>query len=186
MIAGYPGQLNLRSSLGGVLNNQGMVFEQLERNEEAAAAYQQAIRHQQLAVKHAPRTAQFREFLSKHCFNHGRVLRSLGRWQQAAETAMARKQLWTDDPRRLYAVAQELALAVRLADDAEMSDEELAIRQRYCDRAVATLREAVDAGLDRPDQIARDPDLEGLGEHPPFRELIDEVAILKTSKRQGA
>ncbi|MHC4081082.1 MAG: TPR end-of-group domain-containing protein [Planctomycetota bacterium] len=50
----------------------------------------------------------------------------------------------------------------------------------YChlnknDRAASYLRRAVDAGLDDLDQIARDPDLDPLRDHPVYRDVIREL-----------
>lgn len=185
LVADYPSELNLRSSLAVFLNNRGMALEQLDRPEEAKTAYLEAIRHQEFARKNAPRMAQFRQFLSRHYFNYGRVLRETGHWQEAARWAWKRKQLWPGDPQRLYRVAEELALAVGQVDMDKGGSSQEATRRKYADRAVDTLREAVKAGYNEVDQIAEDPDLKPLHEHPPFRKMLEELREAK-NKRQGA
>jgi hypothetical protein len=64
-----------RSSLGGVLNNLALVYERQGRLDEAAAALQAAIVHQQFALEQAPRSDRYREFLRQHRENLSRVIR---------------------------------------------------------------------------------------------------------------
>ncbi len=182
LVEGFPDELGYRSSLGGILNNQGMVLEQAGRLEDAAAAYREAIAHQRFALERAPSVARFREFLGKHYWNLGRALRAAGRPEEAAEAALARRGLWPDDPERLFSVARELALTAGGIDQAEgeAPAEGVSARQRCADEAVATLRQAVEAGFAQIEEIRENPDLESIRAHPEFRQLAGALA-----KRQG-
>src|SRR5690606_17891470 len=82
----YPSDVRFRSSLAGVLNNEAMAAEADEDYARAESLYSVAIEHQQFAVENAPEQPQYREFLSKHQYNHSRVLRLLGRPGDAAAT----------------------------------------------------------------------------------------------------
>lgn len=49
--------------------------------------------------------------------------------------------------------------------------------QIYTDRAVALLRRAVAMGFRDSSQLARDPDLDGIRDHPDFRLLMMDLAF---------
>jgi len=138
-----PGDLDLHSSLGGIYNNLAIVQEELRRPAEAAASYRRAIEHQKTAQSQAPKVSRYRVFLSKHYFNYGRVLRRLGRPEEAVHAALARRALWPNDPQHLVAVAEELAGATKLlagSKGTEMSAD------RCADYAVETLKQAMASG----------------------------------------
>ena len=86
LVAQNPGDIALQSGLAGVYNNLGIVLEGLQHMEQAAAAYQQAVDHQQIAYAHAPSVARYRSFLSKHYYNYGRVLRKMGQADKPARS----------------------------------------------------------------------------------------------------
>lgn len=92
-------------------NNLGIALEELGRTQDAAVAYKLAVEHQRIAFTAANDVARYRSFLSKHYFNYGRVLRQLGYPDQAVRAALARRDLWLDAPERLFAIAEELAIA---------------------------------------------------------------------------
>ena len=94
----YPDDLNIHSSLAGVLNNCGMMLEQLGKLDDAAAAYRRAIDEQLVAYRRAADVAAFRELLSKHYWNYGRALRAVGRPDEAAQAALARKGTLETEP----------------------------------------------------------------------------------------
>ena len=82
----HPEHVLNRSSLGGVLNNLALVYERQGRLDEAAAALQAAIVHQQFALEKAPRSDRYREFLRQHRENLLRVIR--GRAQDGNAAAV--------------------------------------------------------------------------------------------------
>lgn len=177
LVDDYPNDLDSRSSLGGVLNNLGMALEQLDRPEEALAAFRQAIEHQKFALNAAPNVARFREFLSKQYWNYGRTLRAMGRAEEAGKAALARQQLWPGQPRRLFGVACELALAVERVggDKTELTEEQTHTKQQLTGAAVAALEQAIEAGFDGVEEIRETPDLESIREHPRFGGLIGKL-----------
>ena len=184
LIADYPNELTYRSSLGGVLNNQAMALERLERSDEAQSAYRAAIEHQRFALERAESVTRFREFLSKHYWNYGQLLQKLGLLDEACEVAVARKELWADHPERLYRAAVELAaIAGKIQQTGnDPPTHEPAAEERSADSAVAALREAIEAGFDRFDEIQKDPGLDAIREHPGFRELLDVLAERESSE----
>ena len=164
-----PSDIALCGSLGGIYNNRGIVLEELERFDEAGESYQKAVTYQQIAYSHAPQVSRYRDFLSKHYFNYGRVLRRLGQADQAARVALARKKLWPDNPQRLFAIAEELALACGLP--AETSQAEIALKD--CETwALETLRQAVEAGFQLPPDIRQRDSFAALRDSSEFANLI--------------
>jgi tetratricopeptide (TPR) repeat protein len=145
-----------------------MVLEELQRNSEAADTYRKAVQHQTAAHLGAPKVAKYRQFLSNHYFNLGRVLRRLGQVEQAADVALARRKLWPDNPNYLLAVAEELALADQLLMNSASARPRV---KRYADDAIDTLREAKAAGLKLPPNFQWGDSFATLKDYPGFAEL---------------
>jgi tetratricopeptide (TPR) repeat protein len=125
-----------------------MVFQSQQKRQQAAEAYEHAIRLQKKAFAGAPQVEQFREHLSKHYFNYGQLLRQLGRPREAAEIALKRRKLWPSHPQRLYSVVQELAAACeQMAQQHDPpAPENESAWHRYADEAVSILREVLVSG----------------------------------------
>jgi serine/threonine protein kinase len=150
LVEDFPDELAFRSLYGAVENNQAMVLEAAGNREAALAAFAQAITQQRVAFARAPRVSEYREHLSKHYFNYGRALRAAGQPDKAAQAALARRDLWRGDGRRLGQVTVELAeaaVAVRelTAGDGADTDE---LADELENEVEATLREAAAAGCD--------------------------------------
>jgi eukaryotic-like serine/threonine-protein kinase len=169
LVAEQPQDLELLSSVGGMHNNLGIVLEQRGQIEAAAQSYAKAVEFQQTAHRRAPTVERYRTFLSKHYYNYGRALRLLGRCDEAAQAAIERKKLWPGDPERLFSVAEELALASKLAADGKSAADDA---ERCADLAVATLREAVAAGLHVPADLDRRESFIAVRRRPGFLELL--------------
>ncbi len=167
LVGQYPRNIGLQSSLGGVCNNLGIVLEENQRLEEAAEAYKKAVDHQRVAHSRAAAVARYRIFLSKHYYNYGRVLRNLGRADEAVRVALERKELWPNDPRRLFTVAEELGVASNVL---AQTDETAA--ERCAALAIDTLREAIAAGLDVPSDLHWNEAFTALKDRADFAELV--------------
>ncbi len=151
LVADYPDEPSFRSLCGGVYNNRAMALEASGQLDKALAAYDKAVAEQRVAYDRAPQVAQYREFLSKHYFNYGRALRAAGRLADAAEMALARRELWRGDGPRLGQVAVELALAAVAAREVrDDGNSDAQGRDQLADRleaeTAATLRDAAAAG----------------------------------------
>ncbi len=164
LVDGTPDDLG---SVGGIHNNLAMVLEKQGRYGEASDSYCQAIRFQEMACKQAPEVARFRDFLSKHYANHGRMLRRLGRHHEAVETALARKAIWRGSAKHVWSVGEELALitqeARRLSPVGSSAQTDA---QRFAGQTLAVLQEAVDLGLDPAAEIPSSEALLAVQDHP--------------------
>ncbi len=169
LVAQHPRDAGLQSSLGGICNNLGTVLEELNRAEAAVEAYERAVEHQTAAHRRAPSVERYRSFLSKHYYNYGRVLRQLGRPEDAIRVALARKELWPDNPQRLFTVAEELAQASQRLASGEQSG---VTAQQGAALAVQTLRQAVAAGLVVPTDLGSNGAFAALKNQAGFAELV--------------
>jgi tetratricopeptide (TPR) repeat protein len=170
----YPGELGYRSTLGGILNNLGLIQEKSGKLDEAKVLFEEAIAQQRRALENSPQVAQYRQYLGKHYANYRRVLRALQRWDADAATALAEVELFGDDPEELYRVGLELAAAAAAKESAENPAAANAdIRQRYRDQTVSALAKAIGAGLKRPERIRDEPRLEFLRADANFDKLLE-------------
>jgi tetratricopeptide (TPR) repeat protein len=160
-----------QSSLGGIYNNLGILLEGAGRLSQAAEHFQKAVAHQRAAFERAPSVARYREFLSKHYFNQGRVLRQLKRGDEAASAAVERKKLWPGDPDRLYSVAEELALA---SESLTALPQRRAAASECAQLAISTLQDAAVAGHVLDSKVARDKSFVALQNNPAFTALFHE------------
>jgi eukaryotic-like serine/threonine-protein kinase len=150
LVKAHPADVNFISSLAGIHNNLGMVQQTLRNWPEAAREFQRAIELQKQAHERAPDAVYFRESLSKHYYNYAQVLRSTDRAAEAADVLVLRRGLWPNDAKRLSRIAEELASVCKHIPSG-------AIRQRYLDETTATLKAAVDAGLEQMPDLKQSP-----------------------------
>jgi tetratricopeptide (TPR) repeat protein len=159
-----PRDAALQSRMGGIHNNLGMTLEQAERTEEALAAYTSAAAELELAYQLEPHVFDYRAFLSKAYGNLGRSLRAASRHDEAVKVAWKRRDLWPGQPERLFAVAEELALAHAGLPPDQADD---------CARkVVATLEEASSAGYPLPSDLDRRAPFASLDHYPAFLALV--------------
>jgi tetratricopeptide (TPR) repeat protein len=78
-----PQDAAFQSSLAGIYNNLGIVLENSSRLEPAAEAFANAVLHQQAAVSLSADAPRYNELLGKHQVNRQRVLKQLGRADEA-------------------------------------------------------------------------------------------------------
>ncbi len=177
LVEDFPADTRYRSILGGVVNNLGIVFERRDDWQAAFDAFRQAIEHQRVAFSAAPAEPRYRNFLSENYFNCGRALRALGRPAEAAEMALQRRELWPDEPQKLYQVAAELALCVAQFKSpsetaAENTAESADALNRYTDAAVATLEQAVECGFSELNSVQQNQVFDSIKNEPAFQRLL--------------
>lgn len=168
LVAQYPEEIELHSSLGGVYNNLGIVLEEQRDIKDAAVAYKRAVEHQRIAFSRASDVGRYRMFLSRHYYNYGRVLRHLDHPEQAVHSALARRELWPNDPERLFSIAEELALAGAAL---QRHPREEMTADHCADLAMETLEQAVDAGLQVPADLSSKESFALLRDHKGFDRL---------------
>jgi eukaryotic-like serine/threonine-protein kinase len=161
--------LDLQSNLGGIYNNLGMLLQELQRNAEAADNYRHAVEHQKIAWEQAPQVSRYRAFLSNHYYNYARILRRLGRADEAARVTLARRDLWPNDPKRLFAAAEELALATGVLSRSPRGG---ISAQQCAELTFETLRRAKAAGWRPSADHDWSKSFAALKDRPGFAELV--------------
>jgi tetratricopeptide (TPR) repeat protein len=170
LVEARPDDLDQQSLLGGSYNNVGMALHIVGELREALAHFEKAIEHQRRAFDAKPGVLQYRRFLRNHYANLASVRRALNQPAEAVAAALASKELIPKDAENLYRVAQELAQCVPLT----MPQQE-AERKMYTDLAIATLREAIEAGFQPLDSVRRNGAFNAIREQPGFQTLIQGI-----------
>lgn len=165
LVGEFESDADLQSTLGGIYNNHAFVLEKLNLPDQALKSYQLAVNHQRVAHDSAPEVPRYREFLSKHYYNCGRLLRETGRPDQAVAFAVQRRGLWEQDGDRLASVAEEFmatATQMRLADSGTVRSSVTA--SECIEYATETMRQAIMAGFEPGGDFFHRPEYRSL--HP--------------------
>lgn len=160
LVTEHPDNLDDVSSLGGIWNNLGMMREGQTQPARAIAAYEQALRIQKSATSAGP--LRCRDYLDRTLVNFSHVCREQGLLDRALELTQQRRDLWPDQPERLWSVAQELAAIAN--QDARSQNVLSATRQELLQLAADTVNASVRCGINRT-KVAKSA---------VFQELIDD------------
>ncbi len=168
----YPSELGYESALAGLLNNQALALAGASQYERAVGIYEAAIKAQRHCWQQAPASELMQEILSKMVYNQGRSLVALGRWDEAVDNALSRREIWRASGERLFGIAVELAGVGQTV--AEKADGSTDLRQRVDRETIAALEQAFDNGyLDpRDEALAKDKRFEHLHDNQRFVDLI--------------
>jgi serine/threonine protein kinase/tetratricopeptide (TPR) repeat protein len=166
----YPDELAYGYSLAALLNNQALAVAGAGRHAQAESLYEDAIKAQRQCWQQSGGSKLMQEMLSKMLYNRGRSLTALGRWEDAAAMAAARREVWQGDGKRLFAVAVELAGIASAIDGRNQR------AQATIDSAtILALREAFEAGYPRDESLIEDKRFGRLREDPEFLALLKET-----------
>jgi hypothetical protein len=165
-------------NLGDVAWNQG-------RREEAVASGARSIELHTAAVRRAKDFAEYRQWLRRSYDRLGMFYRELGQLEQAVELAVQRAAAAAGDAEELFATAVEVARCHKLtaAPGQPLSDEQLALQDRYARQALEILAKAIDAGLGDAGRLETDAELVSLRGIEGFAELIERAKPAAGSKR---
>jgi tetratricopeptide (TPR) repeat protein len=160
LVTDYPEELAFRSSLAALLNNQGLALAGAGRHEQAVAIYPEAIEAQRQSWRRAPNSGLMQELLSKMYYNEGQSLVALQKWNEAADAAIARREVWQNNGDRLFGVAVELAAidqAVRAQQTRDSSDNtNHDLSAKLDDEVINTLRQATAHGYSHAADLVTD------------------------------
>lgn len=156
----YPGELTYQTLLAGLLNNQALALAAAGRHQQAVEIYAQAIAAQRQVWERASNSDLMQELLSKMYYNEGQSFGALGKWDEAKDVALARREIWRGNGDRLVGVAAELAAidqtvrAQRAGREDGAASEELA--EKLDNAVIDTLRESVGHGNSHAADLAKD------------------------------
>jgi tetratricopeptide (TPR) repeat protein len=165
----YPDQLSYSSSWAALLNNQAMALAEANRHADALQLYPQAIEAQRECWQRLPNA--MREPLSKMYYNYGQSLRRTGQTGPAIAAALARRELWLGNGKRLFGVAVELSEIARLAA-AGGSGSGVDDAPNLSDEIISTLQSAYESGWHEGSTLADDERFAFLREHQDLKRLV--------------
>ena len=170
----YPNQVAYSSSLAALLNNQAIALADAGRDQDALKIYPTAIKAQRECWQRLPEVADIRESLSKMYYNYGQSLRRTSQFNAAANTAIARRDVWQGNGERLFGVAVEMAEVAGAwrAESPQTSTDDL----RQLDQEIInTLRAARDNGWKDDQDLAKDERFSFLRADKEFAQLVAAV-----------
>ena len=165
------------------MNNQALALAGAGRHDDALAIYPEAIDAQRACYEESPQSVMMRELLSKMYYNYRQTLQGAGRYDEAADVAVKRRDLWKDSPERLFGVAAELAeLSRSMGENAKAIDLDKEV--------VATLRKLQDAGWPTNIDLADDERFDYLKGNQAFAALVAELGdraqeVASQTKHEG-
>jgi serine/threonine-protein kinase len=153
----------------------------LRRSNAPGAARQlleQAVPHHEAVLKVDPDNLVYRQFFRNNRQSLAEVLVELREHAAAAETATQLVQAAIDPQNDVYHAARSLARCVPLAErDTRLSDAQRKERaQTYANRAMTTLRQAVQNGYQDTAHMKKDKGLDPLRSRPDFQKLLQQLA----------
>jgi tetratricopeptide (TPR) repeat protein len=176
LAADYPDNVAYQSSLAALLNNQALALTDADRHEQALAIYPTAIESQRVCWQERPESPLMREVLSKMYYNFGQSLRRAGRMNEAAQAAIARRDVWRDDGERLLGVAVELAQIETTMETGADGTTTQPKPGKWDNEVVATLRLAHKSGWPADYDLATDERFVHLRNNRSFAALIAELS----------
>lgn len=169
----WPEYMDGESELAGSWQEIGRGHEALGQRAEALAAYQKALKNQQVPFGRAPRVVAYARYLNSHYADLGRLHRSAGQFAAIATLTRDRQKLYPTNAGQQYEAAKELArTAVEIGKNKpNLSPAEESERKRYADLALAALRAALTHGFKDAARMQNDPDLAVLRGRADFQAL---------------
>ncbi len=113
LVSEHPDSVHDVTSLGGIWNNLGMMLEGQQQPDRALTAYAQALKIQRGNVTQESMLPRSRDYLDRTLVNFIRLSRGQGQLDQALKLAQQRRDLWSDQPERLWSAAIDFAEIAR-------------------------------------------------------------------------
>jgi tetratricopeptide (TPR) repeat protein len=177
LAAELPGVPDCRSDLGGLLSDLAMVYQRQKEHAQARPLLEQAIDHQQAALRANPRHPTYRQFLHIHYRLLADSLIQLGLHAELARRSEELARTFAEDREDGYRAGRYLARCVHLAEqDGQLPEPRRRdLAEAYARRAVAVLREAVRRDPGAAERLNSDKDLNPLRNTEDFKRLLAEV-----------
>jgi eukaryotic-like serine/threonine-protein kinase len=194
----YPGVLHYEQGLASTYNMISELHRHRREPIDAIALVQKGQTLLEKLIASHPGDASLRIDLAKSRTNLGRLLQQTGEPEEALRSFQRAIDLYESTPeleaRNCYNLACNVALSIPLigvknstvdvVDISKLSKGDQLRRERYGNRAVELLHQAVDGGFVRLDILRSDPDLDPVRDRPDFQSLIDEVERKMAGQRE--
>ncbi len=174
-----PENLEVRCDLGRTLNNLGQNLLATKRSAEAVPILHEAIEHQGLAHRRAPLVVSYRQNLRAHLGTLAEAEYRLGHVSAFLTAALARRDLYPDNPNELYCYARDLARAVQLLRRTPAKDwtlVDLVLQAGLEAQSLETLRLAIDAGFVDATRLNQEHGFDVLRDREEFKACMRRLA----------
>jgi serine/threonine protein kinase/Flp pilus assembly protein TadD len=177
LAADFPTVSDYQNELAGTLHNLADLLRKRKELGPARQLLEQAASHHEAALKANPRHPDYRKSFRDHRSTLVRTLLDLGEHGAAADTAAQLARDAVEPANDVYNAACFLCRCVPLAEhDARLSGAQRKDRAgAYADRAMATLRHAVQNGYQDAAHLKKDTDLDPLRRRADFQRLLAEL-----------
>jgi eukaryotic-like serine/threonine-protein kinase len=182
LVTEAPKAIDYQSHIAIVLELQGKCLDQNNKPALAKAALENAVEHQQQAVRLSKNGPSYRALLGGHLIELANLNLKLGAYKEAAANvleipnavpATSRVQGCLDAARILARLVCRATADPKLAHD-----ERDQLTRNYLGRAVILLREVIDTNPKLADQIPKDPDIKALESRPEFQTIMKSLVDL--------
>ncbi len=155
LIEEFPDVPEYHSDLGQAIDSVvNIVKDNPTRRDDALRLLNEAIQQQKLAINTNPRNVVFRQYLVTDYLYLEAILGQSKDGAAAAKAAEAILSFIPDEPKAYYVAARLLALAANLQNTGAPAGSDAGTPVSVlCDRALQRLREAVEKGFGRPEDL---------------------------------
>jgi tetratricopeptide (TPR) repeat protein len=176
-LAKFPAVPEYQIKLSGTLYNLGNLLRDRKAFDAARRMYEEAIVHNQAALKANPRHSLYRQLLRNSREALCQLLVDLGEYSAAGEAASQLMEAAVNPADDFYNAACFLARCARLAEkDQQLSEAKRKERgQSYGDKAIATLRRAIQSGYKDAPHMKKDTDLDALRGRDDFKKVLADL-----------
>jgi tetratricopeptide (TPR) repeat protein len=172
------------SALGGVLHDLAFLLYKEGKLVKARTLLQEAVTHQQAALKLNDRHDVYRLFLRNHYDLMARISLQMGNHKATAEAAVKLSSVRPNNFGDAYNASCVIARCLPLVrKDSQLSDQERReLTRTYTERAMALLRTAVQRGFRDAGHLKKDPDLDPVRQNTDFQKLVQEIEMKQKGK----
>ena len=170
-----------QSQLAECLTSIGLVQGLLGKVDESLKSHQRALAICERLVHRQPSVTWYQNAVAYSQWYIGQLQRQAGREADALRSLQAARTIFEKlaeahslDPYDLACI-QAICGSLVGQGKADLSLEEQALRKRYADRAMATLRAATAGGFHNAEFIRKDPDFALIRPRADFQKLIDDL-----------
>jgi tetratricopeptide (TPR) repeat protein len=173
----FPAVLDYRNGLASTLYNLADLLHRNKQLQPARQLLEQAVIHHQTALKGNPRHPDYRSYFRDNRKLLAETLIDLGEHAAAADTAGQLVQAAVEPVDDVYDAACFLSRCVPLAEHDRQLPEarRKQLAQTYADRALVTLRQAMQNGYKDVAHLTKDTDLDPLRSSPDFKKLVADL-----------
>jgi tetratricopeptide (TPR) repeat protein len=176
-LAEQPGTALYRNELAGNMVNLARKLIRQDQHAEARRWLEQAGPHHQAALAAEPRNAVYRLYFRNNRWVLADCLVALGDHAATAQAVEQWVQTAVDAKHDPFNAACSLAHCVRLAekDEALTATQRQELTQKYADRVLVLLRQAITNGFQDAEALKKTPALEPVRSRPEYQTLLTEL-----------